>query len=687
MARRSMPLLPRIGRLLRVAKQRFFPDLRVVAHDETAQLPAVGALVGALAGLAAGALDRLIALVSEFTLGTTAPSLDGVVPWLAFFGPVLGGLVSGLLIRWASRTWHAQGIPDIIDATWNRQGHVSLREATVSSLAAAAVVGGGQSGGREGPIAQLAAAVASHVSRRLGLPPGRMRVLVAAGAAAGIAASFNTPIGAAFFAMEVVLGNFAMAMFAPVVAATVAGTVVGQALLGDRVALSLPAFELGHPAELALFLVLGALAGGVAVAFKRAHRAAGRFAAKVPLWLRPAAAGVVVGVIAAGGLPQVMGNGYAFLQAGLRGEVQLGVGMLVLLFVAKGVATNATLGGGGGAGLFAPTLFLGGVLGLAFGQSVAVLAPDLIGSVGIYGVVGMGAVAAAVTHAPLTLALMVFEMTRNYQVMLPLLLTLAVAGLVTAGFGSESIYLQALRALGIRVDRTREELVMHDLKVKDLMRSEGLPVVALDASMPAVVDRFLTERHEELFVVDADGRLHGLVHIQDVKRILAGGTPGGGLESVETRSLPHLRPEQSLADTLPLFFHADLEELPVVDGDGCLVGSLKERHVMGAYHQEVLRKEAVLARVSSETDAGRQTDFFELPPGQKLRVHVVGGEHAGQNLRELALPRRKGCTVIAIVSRDEKGQERRLPADANRPLREGDRLIMLGPVELPLDEE
>lgn len=663
---------------VRTALRRGTETLRT---DPTARLMILGAAIGALGGACASAFHAAVAAASAWVLGSSSPGTDPIPVAAALIGPVVGGLLAGLAIRYGTREARPLGIADVVDATWNRGGELSLRSGVASAAGAALAIGAGHSGGREGPVVQLAGAVSSHLCRRLGVPRNRARVLVAAGAAAGVAASFNTPIGGAFFALEIILGSFALDMFGPVVAATVTGTVVGQALLGDRLMLVLPAFTLKSPAELPLYLVLGALSGLLAMGFQRAMFAADGLARRLPLPgpAVPALAGLGVGALGVAGATAVMGNGYAYVEGLLAGEIAVATGPLLLILVAKLVATGLTYAGRSGVGLFAPSLFVGAVAGTAFGQVVHGLWPNLTESPGAYGIVGMGAVAAAVTSSPITLALMLFEMTHNYAIILPLLLALAVAGIVVSAFGQRSLFVEQLAARGIVLDRSREELVMQNLTVADLLREGDATTIAADAPFEQLAACFLRHHVDLVFVVEEGGRLHGVVELIDIKGQLVAPTPGLTVADVETRDVPTLTERQTVGEALRRFFEADLDALPVVDAEGRLVGVLHERDVIGALDREVLRHDALLARIESGGPGERRTDYFELPPGRVMRAVPVGPSLAGQDLRQLGLTRRYHVTVLAVVREDEAGHELRLPADADLRLQDGDRLVVMGP--------
>jgi chloride channel protein, CIC family len=672
-------------RLTRPRRWLAFPLLEAITKNETARLMGVGALIGMLGGMAAAAFDLLATRFGRLVLGTAEPSVGELPVLVLLLGPVIGGLLAGLILQHLSRTRRPTGIPDVIDAAANHQGTMPLRESLYSALAAIFAIGSGHSGGREGPIVALSAALSAKACRLFRVPRSRARVLVAAGAAGGIAASFNTPLGACFFALEIILGNFAMDCVAPVVAASVAGTMVGQAIMGNRVALELPAFALQHPVELLIYPLLGVLCGGVALGFQRvllrAHDLRDRIRTRVPAALIPALGGLVIGVIAAVGVPQVMGNGYAFMEQILHGD-HPGVLFLIVLLAVKLLATAVTLGSRTGPGTFAPTLFLGAVTGTLFGIAVNALWPGVTESAGAYGMVGMGAVVAAATHSPITTTLMLFEMTGNYAIVPPLLITVALSGILYAFVEDRSIFVSILERRGVRVDRGREELVMYDLRVADVMRKDGIEIVHPEAPFSELATHILHRRVKDVYVVDHDGKYHGLVDIQDIKRLLTEPHEELTATDVETHDAPVLRTEMPLADAVPLFFRSDLDELPVLNTQGELIAVLQERDIFGAYHREVLRKDALMARIqTSPADQNRWKNFLELPEGYIMDVVEVDGQLVGHSLRDLRLPVRFDVTVVAISVLDpDSGKHRRLPASAELTLKKGDKLVVMGPV-------
>lgn len=645
---------------------------------EATTLMLAGVIVGALGALAAVVFDGVMGGVGELVLGTAFPARFAPAWWRALLGPPCVGLVVGLLVQQLTRRGRPQGMADVLARVRLDEASLSLREGTISALTAALAVGGGFSGGREGPIIQFASAIAAWSCRVLGVRPARVRTLVAAGAAGGIAASFNTPLGAAFFALEILLGNFAVTSFAPVVAATVTGTVIGQALLGDRIALHLPPFTFRSTVELPLYLLLGAVGAVVAFAFKRAVvEGSARIASVLgPPWVRPVALGLVIGVTSASGFHQVMGNGYGFMEDLLRGDHDLPLFLIVLLG-AKIAATTLTVASRTGAGLFAPSLFIGAVTGSIFGLGVHSAWPAYTEAVGTYGIVGMGAVAAAVLNAPITMALMLFEMTGNYHVILPLMLALASGGLVSAALGARSLEEMELEVEGLSLAGRRDRGVMHELSVGDVYRTSGFEVLREDAPLADIVRRFLERRVESVYVVTAAGSYKGTVHLQDAKAALADPSVS---DRVTVRRDATVHPSESLATVLPRFFDAEGDELPVINDAGALIGVLSERDVVATYHLEALRTDARLAHIVTRDSEGAHDDYLELPAGQSMSGVLVGAHNAGKSLRDLALPARYGCTVVAMSLWDHAaGDWYRAAVDVDRVLQAKDKLVVIGP--------
>ncbi|GAB3296995.1 chloride channel protein [Parasphingorhabdus pacifica] len=423
-------------------------------------------LIGIGAGFGAIAFRWLIVTFTELFAGTqdyaatpgaAHPWLPALGPWFVLFVPVVAGLVYGPLVYRFAPEARGHGVPEVMYAVAERDGRIPAQVSVVKTLASALCIGSGGSVGREGPIVQIGSALGSAFGQLTRLPPARLRMLAACGAAGGIAATFNTPIAGPLFAMELILRSFTAEAFAALVLSSVAASVVARSFLGNEEFLDLSQHFSAHsPGEYALFAVVGVVVGAIGVLFSRILyliEDAGDWLWCGPEWLRPAVGGLLLGVILLV-LPQMYGVGYPVLQNAIAGEYA--VGFLLLLLVGKMIATSVTLAIGGSGGVFAPALFLGAIGGTAFGELVHHLAPQTTASPGMYGLIGMGATFAGATRAPITGVVVLFELTGEYRIILPMMVAVVVASLVGQALSRDTIYTQKLSRRGIDLDREVE---------------------------------------------------------------------------------------------------------------------------------------------------------------------------------------------------------------------------------------
>jgi CIC family chloride channel protein len=549
-------------------------------------------VIGVGAGLGAIAFRYLIEWFTLLFSGSRDYSAMGHAshPWFPALGaafvllaPAVGGLLYGPLVDFFAREARGHGVPEVMLAVAEHGGRIRPQVAVVKSLASALCIGSGGSVGREGPIVQIGSALGSTLGQLLRVPESRLRLLVACGAAGGVSATFNAPIAGVVFALELILRDFEAESFGVVVLASVAANVIGRAAFGASAFLPLPAFHLQSVWEYGLYALLGVIAAGVALAFVRVLYGFEDLADAVwrgPEWLRPA-----VGGLALGGLlfliPAMYGVGYPVLERAIRGEYL--VGTLLVLLVAKIVATSLTIAIGGSGGVFAPSLFMGAMAGTAFGQVVGRLAPGIAGPAGAYGLVGMGAVFAAAARAPMTAVLIIFELTGEYQVILPLMFAIALAAGVGNLLSEDTIYTLKLRRRGIDVLRRRERTVLETLRVADAMQPVPRPV-SHDAAVTAIVDRLASEGRGALPVVDRAGHYRGTVSAREVELAVGSGTSGltAGSLAVE---VPTLTVAQSLEEALPAILRSDGAGVPVLDDErpGEVVGWLTHLDVLRSY--------------------------------------------------------------------------------------------------------
>ena len=378
--------------------------------------------------------------------------MPGLGIWFVLFAPVIGGLVYGPLVARFAPEARGHGVPEVMLAVNRDGGRIRPRVPLVRSLASAICIGSGGSVGPEGPIVHIGSALGSLIGQLRRLPESQLRLLVACGAAGGISATFNAPIAGVFFSLELILRKFQARSFGLVVLSSVTADAIGRAAFGNHPFLSLPAFTLSSPLELVLYAGLGVLAAGVGLAFIRVLYAGEDLADRLwhgPDWLRPATGGILLGLLLLA-VPQMYGIGYPVLQRAVAGHYVILV--LLALLAAKVLATSLTMWIGGSGGVFAPSLFMGAMLGSAYGAAAHHFMPHLAAAAGAYGLVGMGAVFAATARAPITAVIIIFELTGNYQIILPLMLAAVVTTALCNALTRDTIYTLKLRRRGIDID-------------------------------------------------------------------------------------------------------------------------------------------------------------------------------------------------------------------------------------------
>jgi CIC family chloride channel protein len=399
-------------------------------------LVALALAVGAGAGVGAVVFRYLIFAFTKAFTGYQDYSSQGHVPnplvpalgiWFVVLAPIVGGLIYGPLIELFAREARGHGVPEVMLAVAERGGRIRPQVAVIKSLASALCIGCGGSVGREGPIVQIGSALGSALGQLVRVPEARLRLLVACGAAGGISATFNAPIAGVFFALELILRDFEIESFGVVVLASVLADVIGRAAFGAHPFLLLPRFELASPWEYAFYAGVGVLAAIMGVAFIRVLYGAEDLFDRLwrgPARLRPGAGGILLGALLLG-LPGLYGVGYPVLEGAIRGNDILWVPLALL--VGKIVATSLTIAIGGSGGVFAPSLFMGAMLGTAYGDVLRRFLPGITGPAGAYGLVGMGAVFAGAAQAPITSVLIIFELTGDYEIILPLMFAVVLA--------------------------------------------------------------------------------------------------------------------------------------------------------------------------------------------------------------------------------------------------------------------
>jgi chloride channel protein, CIC family len=655
-------------------------------RDPNTQFLLLAALAGLLGALGAVVFRTLTVRLTHLLMDATdiVSGAESLPAALRIFLPAAGGLVGGLLLTWLVDEKGSGGISQMIEAVSLARRPVRVRPAIGRVVSSIAVISTGGSEGREGPIIQIGAALASSLSRRLKVSPERVRILTACGMAAGVAGAYNTPIAATLFVLEVVVGSFAMKLFGPAVVSAVTSTVVVRLLLGDEPVYQVTPFHLESVVEFLPFAVIGFLSGPSSALFARSLRQSKKLFEKIPLGkpLTMAIGGAIVGAIGVF-LPEVWGNGFEATNRILRGNPT--ILFLVLVFVGKIAATSATIGSGGVGGAFTPTLLVGAALGGVVARVCHVAVPGLEAPIGGYALLGMGGLLAGLTRAPLLAILMIFELTQNTEVLLPMMVVSVIAALSARIFEKDSIYVSSLRSAGIVWESTPEATSISTLKVSEIMRTD-VKLIPRTTPLPEIVKTFLTTRSLYLYVGDEEGRLLGVVDLHDIKETFPEKALGSLVIAEDlTTEIPCVTPEESLTSVNEKLWFRDLGHLPVVDTLEArrFLGIVTRRDLLGAIDREVLQRSRLVTRVRtfSEREGEGEVDYFELPEKHRMTELDVPPAIAGQTVGESGIRSRYGVSVLAVKRRTREGLERRFVPGSDDRFESGDVLIVLGTEE------
>lgn len=477
-----------------------------------------------------------------------------------------------------------------------RGGSMKFRKNILKIISCSLTIGTGNSAGVEGPIAQVGGALGSLVGRIFRISADRMKIYVAAGCAGGVGAMFNAPIAGVFFASEIVLlGTYEISSFSVLVISSAMATVVSRAYFGENPAFPIPDFHLVNPlAEIPLYMIMGLLMGVIAVVHIYVfYQVRDRFAAlNINQHVKPIIGAFMVGVTAIF-FPQIMGDGYHYIKDVLSGEGVLWV--MAALILLKIVATAVTLGSGGSGGVFAPALFIGAVTGGAYGSVVHFLFPSVTASSGAYAAVGIGAFLAATTHAPLTAIFLLFEMTGDHLIIIPIMITSIIGTVVSSRLNSDSIDTVDFTREGIDIHEGRETAVMKSIKVGRAM-TEDVEVINENANVDQLLQVFGSAQGSFYFPVvkDDTGQMIGIISLTDVKTVLhdeklrCDATVG----KVCSRTVVFLTPDDNLYTAMTMFDNRGFEKIPVVESADSkwVVGMIKRSDVIHAYNHEVLNR-------------------------------------------------------------------------------------------------
>ena len=572
-----------------------FAGLKILTTGENSIMALLAIVVGLAGGYGAVGFRYLINYVQTLAYGSADTLLDVVttVTWYwRIIIPAIGGLIVGLLVHYFAREAKGHGVPEVMEAVALRGGVIRKRLVVVKSLASAICIGTGGSVGREGPIVQIGSAIGSSVGQIMKVSADRMRTLVGCGAAAGIAATFNAPIAGCMFALEIILGDFGLATFSPIVISSVTATAISRHYLGDFPAFIVPNYELVSAWEFPLYVTLGVICALVALIFvKILYRIEDLFDdIKFPLYLKAVVGGMILGTA---GLvfPHLLGVGYGAIDLSLVQEMAWWL-MFLLIFL-KILATSITIGSGGSGGIFAPSLFLGAMTGGLFGVIVHSLFPSITASPGAYGIVGMAAIVSATTHGPLTAILTLFEMTGDYKIILPLMVTCIISSLVIQKLMKESIYTMKLIRRGVDIRQGREVNILKSIKVKDVM-NPSVETVPENMGLEEFSQMVSKSKFNSFPVINSNGDLSGILSFNDYNEAIFNEDLKGIIvtKDIATKEVVTVTSDNNLYQALEAITLRDFSIMPVVSSENRLKlqGVLTRRDIIGAYDKAVIKE-------------------------------------------------------------------------------------------------
>jgi len=641
----------------------------------------LAALVGILGGFGAILFRKLIQFFQDLFWGKYDNLLTAAITkpgYIVIVITSLGGLVVGLVIYFGAREAKGHGVPEVMEAVLLKGGIIRKKVSVVKALASSLCIATGGSVGREGPIVQIGSSLASTVGQLFKLKEREMKTLVGAGVAAGIAGTFNAPIAGAIFAVEIVLGEFSVTCFGPIVISSVLSTHVSHSFVGDFAAFKVPEYTLTSSWEIGPYMILGFVAGLIGLAFiKTLYFSEQKWdKLRIPEYVKPAIGGLIIGFIALQ-FPHILGVGYENIDLSLYNKIPFFLAF-GLIFI-KLFATSITLGSGGSGGVFAPSLFMGAMTGNFIGKIFYSFFPASISSPGAYALVGMGAIVAATTHAPITAIIIIFELTGDYQIILPLMLTCIISSFITIGLQKESIYTLKLKHRGISFKEGKEINILRSLLVKNFI-SQDYTTFYEGKHIGEIIDNAINKKHSTFHILANDGTLYGVITLNHLKSIIHQKDLVDSIIIAGDVAIPDIKLNynDNLEKAMDIFGKSNLDEIPVVNKENRLVGVIKRRDLIEAYNNEILRRETVQGLIN-KLKFTHDSESINLGRGYIIREVEAPENFWGKNLKDLNL---KAEYKIEIVLIKKKYPPTTIPLPAaSNIIEKGDILILAGPQE------
>jgi len=560
--------------------------------DESILLMLIAVIIGCGAGFSAIGFRWLIVHSEEFFSPDNISQLLGVSEGYAYYVlplvPAIAGLIVGFIITFIDPSTKGHGVPEVMNSIITRGGVINRRVAVAKAVASSLTIGSGGSAGSEGPIVQIGASLGSTIGQFLSFNPVRMRILVASGASAGISAMFYAPITGIIFSIELFIPNTDVMLLGPVVISSVIATAISQTLYPQRI-IVVPSVSSLSPYELLLFLIFGIIAGIIGLLF---HKTLYFFEdlfdrIKIPNYLKPAIGGLSIGIIGVF-FPQVIGMGYSALKEALFGHIP--IYLLLLFLFLKILTTSLTLGSGGSGGILSPSIYMGGMLGMAYGFFLRDFLHLPIDP-SAYGIVGLASVFSGASYIPFTSILLVIELTGDYSLILPIMLSAMTSAFFAKKIEQDSIYTEKLSRRGIVVSKGRDISILQSYSVKAILTKEFVKV-RKNTPLFEIIKLFQKCKYDELPVVDNEDRYIGIVSLSRLRQIITDSSLYYLIiaEEVADRYHPTVDFSSTLYDAFNKFTENSINVLPVLREDGKLEGIITYYRLMVFYRKELFIK-------------------------------------------------------------------------------------------------
>ncbi|MDG6244417.1 MAG: chloride channel protein [Methanolobus sp.] len=578
--------------------KRLKQDLFQWLQTESLISNSLAVIVGVFTGLVIAFYGTLLELSHKLFFGTNTEGPG----YFLILVPALGGLIVGLIVHFLIRT-RRYDIEEVIEATALKGGKMSPRSAFLEVLASAVSIGSGGSVGKEAPVVLAGSGVGSSLAQILRIHGSRVKILVGCGASGGIAAAYNAPLAGVVFVVEVILGELEARTFIPIVISAVFATLVASVVF-DVKTIEVASYSFVNPFyESILYLGLGILAGLASVLLMRTLYGVHGFfdSLNVHPVIKPAIGGLCVGIIGFF-YPQVFGVGYDVISAALNNQLVMEL-MLILIFL-KIIAFSFTMGSGGSGGSIVPALFVGAMLGGAYGSVVHDIFPGMTAESGAYALVGMGAVFAGTSRAPLASILILFELTQDYNMILPIMLACVVSNLVSSSLNSESIFTEGLHRRGFTIRKGREIDIMESLLVRDAMK-HNVQTVSENKNVGALISLMQSSRHAGFPVLDPNGKLSGIVTLKDVRDKVIHDELDMTINEICSKEVETAYPDETLNTVLKRLAAKDIGRLPVVSRSERtkLLGIITRSDIVKLYDKKILDKVQRLQKESTQSES------------------------------------------------------------------------------------